>query len=62
MGVREGVQTQCAGVLPAEEVGPNVKLWVGVVYTKILDPGGEAFVEPQVRPPLHGYLATEGAV
>ena len=60
MGVGEGVQAQCAGVLATEEVGPDVELWVGVVNTQVLYPGGETFVQPQVGPPLHGYLGNRG--
>ena len=57
-GVRvgEGVQTESTGVLSAEEVGPYLKLRVGVVYTQVLDPGGKTLIEPEVGPPLHGHL------
>ena len=56
MGVGERVQAEGIGILSAQEVGPYVKLRVGVVNTQILDPGGESFVQPQVGPPLHGHL------
>ena len=31
---------------------PNVPLGQAIVDAQILDPGGEAFVEPQIRPPI----------
>ena len=43
-------------MLSAEEVGPDVELWVGVVYAEVLNPRGKTLVQPQVRPPLHGHL------
>ncbi len=57
-GVRvvEGVQTKSTSVLTAEEVGPYLKLWMGVVNTQVFYPCGKAFVEPEVGPPLHGHL------
>ena len=57
-GVRvgEGIQTQSTGILMAQEVGPDLKLWVGVVYTQVLDPSGKTLIEPEVGPPLHGHL------
>ena len=56
VGVGEGVQTEGTGVLSAEEVGPYLKFWVGVVNTQVLNPGGKTLIEPKVGPPLHGHL------
>ena len=52
----EGIQTHGAGILPRQEVGPYLILWVGVVYTQVLYPCGEPLVQPEVGPPLHRHL------
>ena len=39
-------------VLELEDLIPDVELWKKLVQTGVLDPRGEALVEPQVRPPL----------
>ena len=56
VAVGKGVQAHGTGVLPAQEVGPDLILRVGVVNTQVLNPRGKPFVEPEVGPPLHGHL------
>ena len=56
MAIGKGIQAHSTGMLLAEEVGPDLILWVGVVYTEVLYPGGKALVEPEVSPPLHRHL------
>ena len=56
MAVGKGVKAHGAGILPAEEVGPYLKLGVGVVDREVFDPGGKPFIEPQMSPPLHSDL------
>lgn len=46
------VQVQGPGVVRRHELGPDVVLGEAVVHAQVLDPGGEAFVKPQVSPPL----------
>jgi len=56
VAVGKGIKAQGSGVLPADEGVPDLILRVGVVHAEKLNPGGKPFVEPQVRPPLHGDL------
>ena len=58
VAVGQGVKAHCTGILSTEEVDPYLVLWVGVVNTQVLYPGGKAFVQPQVSPPLHGHLTS----
>lgn len=39
----------------AEELLPNVKLWLRRLHAHKLHKGGKALVQPQQIPPLHGH-------
>ena len=56
MAAGQSIQAHGTGVLSTEEIGPYLVLWVGVVNTQVLNPGGEALVQPEMSPPLHGHL------
>ena len=56
MWVGERVKPKGIGIFAAEEVGPNVKLRVGVVNTEVLYPSGKSLIQPKVSPPLHSHL------
>ena len=56
MAAGQGVEAHGASVLSAQEGVPYLVVWVGVVYTQVLNPRGKPLVEPEVGPPLHGHL------
>ena len=56
MAAGQGVEAHGAGILSAQEGVPYLVVWVCVVYAQVLNPCGKPLVEPEVGPPLHGYL------
>lgn len=46
-------------VIGRNKLGPDVVLGEAVIHTQVLDPGGKAFVQPQVGPPFLGRQNTE---
>ena len=56
MAVRQGIQVESTGILPAQEVGPDFKFWMSVVDAQVFNPCCKALVQPKVGPPLHGDL------
>lgn len=55
MAVLERVKLERTAIVAVDELRPDVELWQAVVHAKVLDPRGEAFVQPQMRPPFLKY-------
>ena len=53
MAAGQGIKGHSTGILPGEEVGPDLVFWVGVVDTQVFDPGSKSLIQPEVGPPLH---------
>lgn len=55
MAVLERVELESAAIVAVDELRPDVEFWQAVIHAQILDPRGEAFVQPQMRPPFLEY-------
>jgi len=55
----QAVELQGAAIVTGDEMGPDIEFWQTVIDAQVLNPRSEAFVQPQVCPPFHGYNVAE---